>query len=160
MQISLIIFTTILPPLILISRVSGSAIVSLSPGPMIYIYIHISNALNTAAMSWDVIMTEMPTLGFVQRYQSVFGFDDAFMAKLSAVSDKCGYTSYSAKHVNYPPTAGVLPLPGQNVEFDNGCDIWDMAIDQALLLNPAFNIYRIFDVVRHHPPTHYAGSRP
>jgi carboxypeptidase D len=111
-----------------------------------------SHLPTTAALSWDVMTMMMPTLGFVQRYQSVFGFDDAFMAKLSAVSDKCGYTSYSANHVKYPPTAGALPLPGHDVEFDAGCDIWDMVVDQALLLNPAFNIYRIFDVVR--PPLH------
>jgi len=51
-----------------------------------------------------------------------------------------------AKHVTYPPQ-GLLPLPGKSTEFDKGCDVWDMIFDAALLVNPAFNIYRIFDTV-------------
>ena len=51
------------------------------------------------------------------------------------------------KHVTFPPK-GLLPLPGKSVEADRGCDVWDLIFDAALLVNPAFNIYRIFDTVR------------
>ena len=54
------------------------------------------------------------------------------------------YAGYVEKHVTFPPK-GLLPLPGKSVEADRGCDVWDLIFDAALLVNPAFNIYRIFD---------------
>jgi len=50
------------------------------------------------------------------------------------------------KYVTYPPQ-GLLPLPGKSTAFDPGCDVWDEIFNAALLVNPAFNIYRIFDMV-------------
>jgi carboxypeptidase D len=50
------------------------------------------------------------------------------------------------KYVTYPPR-GLLPLPGKSTEFDEGCDVWDEIFNAALIVNPAFNIYRIFDTV-------------
>lgn len=99
-----------------------------------------------AAMSWDVIQSELGTLAFVQKYRHVFGFDNAFMDKLTRMSGQCGYTSFMDTHVTYPPK-GKIPLPGKDVTFDEGCDVWGMVYDQALLINPAWNLYRIFDVV-------------
>jgi hypothetical protein len=48
--------------------------------------------------------------------------------------------------VTYPP-AGLLPLPGDSVEAAEGCDVWDDIFNNALIINPAFNIYRIWDTV-------------
>lgn len=59
----------------------------------------------------------------------------------------CNYANYSATHLTYPPK-GLLPLPGESVEADEGCDVWDEIFDAALLINPAFDIYRVFDTVR------------
>lgn len=66
------------------------------------------------------------------------------MAQLDAKALACGYSDYSEKYVTYPPT-GLLPLPGGNIEFAEGCDLWDEIFNAALIVNPAFNIYRIFD---------------
>ena len=41
----------------------------------------------------------------------------------------------------------MLPLPGQNTTADQGCDLWMEIFNATLLVNPAFNVYRIFDVV-------------
>lgn len=68
------------------------------------------------------------------------------MAQIDALADSCGYTNYSATHVTFPPK-GPLPLPGKSVEGDRGCRVWDQIFDAALLVNPAFDIYRIFDTV-------------
>jgi len=67
-----------------------------------------------------------------------------FLAHLDSVAAQCGYTDYMSKHVTYPPK-GLLPLPGKSIFGDKGCDVWDMIFDAALLVNPAFNVYRIFD---------------
>ena len=51
-----------------------------------------------------------------------------------------------SKHVTYPPQ-GLLPLPGTLTWYDEGCDVWDMIFNAALLVNPAFNTFRVFDTV-------------
>lgn len=52
------------------------------------------------------------------------------------------------KYVTYPPR-GLLPLPGVSTDGDQSedCDVWDEIFYAALLVNPAFNMYHIFDTV-------------
>ena len=66
------------------------------------------------------------------------------MAQLDALAGRCNYAGYFDKHVTYPPK-GLLPLPGKSTSADPGCDAWDIIFEAALIVNPAFNIYRIFD---------------
>jgi hypothetical protein len=49
-------------------------------------------------------------------------------------------------YVTYPPQ-GLLPLPGGSPIITRDCDVWDEILSAALIVNPAFNIYRIFDTV-------------
>jgi carboxypeptidase D len=62
----------------------------------------------------------------------------------------CKYTGYAEKYLTYPPN-GLLPLPGKSIEADEGCDVWDEIFNASLIVNPAFNIYRIFDTVSASP---------
>jgi carboxypeptidase D len=50
------------------------------------------------------------------------------------------------KYVTYPPS-GLLPLPGTSTDSDLGCDVWDEIVNAALIVNPAFDFYHIFDTV-------------
>jgi hypothetical protein len=93
-----------------------------------------------------VVQAEIPALPFVKKYANVFSFNSTFMASLEATSQKCGYTNYIEKYVTYPPK-GPLPLPGGTTDISDECDIWTAIIEAALEINPAFNLYRIFDVV-------------
>ena len=68
------------------------------------------------------------------------------MAQMDATAEKCGYTNYSAQHLTFPPQ-GLLPLPGGRTRAAPGCGLWDTIFDAALVVNPAFNVYRIFDTV-------------
>ncbi|KAI0368444.1 alpha/beta-hydrolase [Pilatotrama ljubarskyi] len=95
-------------------------------------------------LGWDVVQTQIPAVDFVHKYQGVFSFNQTFMAHLNSVAARCGYTGYFQKHVTYPPR-GLLPLPGNSTRADPGCDVWDEIFDAALAVNPAFNVYRIFD---------------
>jgi carboxypeptidase D len=65
-----------------------------------------------------------------------------FMKQIDAIAAKCNYAGYINKYVTFPPK-GLLPLPGKSTGAD--CDVWDLIFNAALLVNPAFNIYRIFD---------------
>lgn len=69
-----------------------------------------------------------------------------YMAHLEKKAAKCNYTGYMDTYVTYPPT-GLLPLPGDSVEYAKGCDVWDDIFNNALIINPAFDIYRIWDTV-------------
>ncbi|PFH45326.1 hypothetical protein AMATHDRAFT_71834 [Amanita thiersii Skay4041] len=96
------------------------------------------------SLSWDVVQEQIPAVDFVHKYENVFALNQTFMAELDQVAERCGYAGYIDKHVTFPPQ-GRLPLPGKSVFADPGCDVWDLIFDAALRVNPAFDIYRIFD---------------
>ena len=68
------------------------------------------------------------------------------MAHLDAQAAACNFTGYFDEFVTYPPK-GLLPLPNNSSRTPRGCDLWDEIFDAALIVNPAFDIYRIFDTV-------------
>ena len=68
------------------------------------------------------------------------------MRYLDQKNKECNYAGYLNKYLQYPPQ-GPLPLPGTSTDADPGCDLWTEIFDAALAINPAFDIYRIFDVV-------------
>ena len=69
------------------------------------------------------------------------------MAELEKISADCNYTGYAQKYLTYPPTTPVFPLPGisDDPEFVY-CDIWNHIFRAALVLNPAFDIYFIYQM--------------
>ncbi len=69
------------------------------------------------------------------------------MAQIDDVAARCGYAGYVDSYLTYPPR-GPLPLPGNSTIYDDGCNVWQMILDAALIVNPGFNYYRIFDNVR------------
>jgi len=100
--------------------------------------------INDPVIGWDVAQSQIPAVDFVHKYEHVFAFNQTFLAHLDSVAAACNYSGYMKKHVTYPPR-GLLPLPGTSIGFDPGCDVWDEIFNAALLVNPAFNIYHIFD---------------
>ncbi|KAI0269342.1 Alpha/Beta hydrolase protein [Gloeopeniophorella convolvens] len=100
--------------------------------------------ISDPVIGWDVVQTQIPAVNFVHKYENVFALNQTFLAHLDSVAAACNYSDYMEKFVTYPPQ-GLLPLPGKSTENDPGCDVWDEIFSAALLVNPAFNIYRIFD---------------
>ncbi|KAG8813069.1 hypothetical protein FRC17_001683 [Serendipita sp. 399] len=96
-------------------------------------------------LGWDVVQNQIPAVNFVHKYENVFAFNQTFMKELDKINKKCGYANYMDKYLKYPPR-GKLPLPGHSTQFDPGCDVWTLIFEAALIINPAFNVYRIFDV--------------
>jgi carboxypeptidase D len=69
------------------------------------------------------------------------------MAEIEKISAHCNYTGYTEKFLTYPPTTSVFPLPGKSEDPEGDyCDLWGLIVDAALVLNPAFDIYFIYQM--------------
>ncbi|KAF8319697.1 alpha/beta-hydrolase [Clavulina sp. PMI_390] len=104
------------------------------------------------SVSWDIVTEYIPAVSFAQKWQSVLGFTDSFMAKLESQAQTCGFANYTEKYATYPPK-GKLPLPSQAyrgipnyANITSKCTTWDDILNEALNVNPNFNMYRILDV--------------
>ncbi|CAD6567715.1 MAG: hypothetical protein CYPHOPRED_002019 [Cyphobasidiales sp. Tagirdzhanova-0007] len=95
--------------------------------------------------STDLVQTEIPAVPFVDNWAPLFNLNSTFTASIHEQAQTCGYTNYMDEYLKYPP-AGPLPLPNGTVDGSGACDLWDSIFAAALLPNPAFNVYRIFDV--------------
>ncbi|KAJ3506989.1 hypothetical protein NMY22_g17076 [Coprinellus aureogranulatus] len=96
------------------------------------------------SLTYDVVQQQIPAVDFVHKYENVFALNNTMMSHLDETAEKCGYTDYMKTYVTYPPN-GTLPLPNNTAKVEPECDVWDMIFEAALQINPAFNIYRIFD---------------
>ncbi|KAI0687232.1 Alpha/Beta hydrolase protein [Earliella scabrosa] len=98
-------------------------------------------------IGWMAAQTQIPAVDFVHKYDPVFSLNRTFMAKLDVIAEECQYAGYLEKYVTYPPN-GLLPLFGNTdptTDPNDPCDVWSLIHDAALLVNPGFNYYRIFD---------------
>lgn len=102
--------------------------------------------LGSPVLGEYVTQVEVPSVNFVHKNENVFGFNQSFLAYIDQVADSCNYTSYLSKYLTYPPPPAPFPLPGSSTTADPGCDLFDDIVSAALVLNPAFNVYRIFDM--------------
>jgi carboxypeptidase D len=109
---------------------------------------------------------QVPSVDFVHKNLNVFPFksfpfiltlhifdshpafvSQSFLAQIDQIADKCNYNSYLKKYLTYPPPPAPFAFPGTSTEADPGCDVYSEIIGAALILNPAFDVYRIFDMV-------------
>ncbi|KAH9963660.1 Alpha/Beta hydrolase protein [Russula compacta] len=102
--------------------------------------------LGSPAFSETVIAAQVPAVNFVHKNQNVFPFNQSFLAYIDDLANRCNYDSYLEKYLTYPPPPAPFPLPGTSTVADPGCDAWTAIFEAVLLLNPAFNVYRIFDM--------------
>lgn len=126
---------------------------------------------STAALTDDTVTEQAPAVNFVHKNLNVFSFksfqfllsphtvvlrpafvSQSFLTQIDQAADTCNYNSYLQKYLTYPPPPAPFPLPGTS---DPSCDVWDTILEAALLLNPAFDIYRIFDMVHYVLPIHF-----
>lgn len=77
------------------------------------------------------------SLDYAIAMKQTLNLTDAQIAKVKAASDKCGYTGYTAKNLNYPPKGR---LPAYNKD---GCDTQDVLFEQAMASNSYFNVYKV-----------------
>ncbi|KAI0280491.1 alpha/beta-hydrolase [Russula aff. rugulosa BPL654] len=101
--------------------------------------------INDPVIGWESVQSDIPAVGFVHKYEHVFAFNQTFLAHLDSVAAKCNFADYMEKYVTYPPR-GLLPLPTSTDADLNCAGVWEEIFEAALIVNPAFNIYQIFDM--------------
>uniref|UniRef100_A0A0W0FQP4 Carboxypeptidase n=1 Tax=Moniliophthora roreri TaxID=221103 RepID=A0A0W0FQP4_MONRR len=87
--------------------------------------------------------TTVPTFTFLQKYENVFSLNQSYMNTIRQIDQDCGLTEYLNKYLAAPP-AGPIPLHPR-VRDDICGNIWNNITEAVLLVNPAFNLYRVFD---------------
>ncbi|TDZ61158.1 putative serine carboxypeptidase [Colletotrichum trifolii] len=99
--------------------------------------------------SVDSVGEEIPVLSFVERWDTVFRFNDTFRRSLREASDKCGYGAYMKKFLVFPPNGFQPPIP-PGVDEDGNisaeCDIWTKVTEAVSELNPCFSVYTVTDL--------------
>ena len=85
---------------------------------------------------------QIPAVSFVYTHQNIFNFNASFLSYLDEQNKKCGYENYSQNYATYPPSGPLPMLSSSNLAE---CDLWSAIFAAALIINPAFNIYRITD---------------
>jgi carboxypeptidase D len=95
------------------------------------------------SISSNVLQSQIPAVPFVHTNQNIFNFNASFLSYLDEQNKKCNYENYTQLYATYPPS-GPLPIFSSFSNKDE-CDLWDAIFNAALIINPAFNIYRITD---------------
>jgi carboxypeptidase D len=89
------------------------------------------------------MQAEIPAVPFVHTHQNIFNFNASFLSYLDGQNTKCGFENYTKMYATYPSNG---PLPTlSSLANTNECDLWSVIFYAALIINPAFNIYRITD---------------
>ena len=92
------------------------------------------------------LRSEVSTASLCFPLQDLTSRSQTFMAEIDAIAERCGYAGYIEEFVTFPPK-GQLPFPSGSSRTAPGCNVRDLIFDAALAINPAFDIYRIFDTV-------------
>ena len=72
----------------------------------------------------------------------MFNFNDSFIQELTELDGSCGYSAYRDQYLTFPPS-GVQPPLFFNYSANASCDIFNLADNAALDVNPCFDIYEI-----------------
>lgn len=74
----------------------------------------------------------------VYSLEADLGFNDTIVAQLNETDTSCGFASYRATYLTYPP-----PGPQPTANDTGNCNIWGDVIDYAESFNPCFNVYDV-----------------
>ena len=83
-----------------------------------------------------------PAVPALNKYASVFGLNDSFMADINERAVSCGYIEFLDYALSFPPPT-KLPS-GPNISAP-GCAVWDDIVTAAITVNPCFNFYHLTD---------------
>lgn len=93
------------------------------------------------------VAKDIPVARFANFWSNIFGFNDSFAATLGPRSTECGYEEYMDKYITYPAVeqqpAALPGLQPDQVDYLDGCGLWDDVLSAARDVNPCFSLYTI-----------------
>ncbi|WPG98619.1 Hypothetical protein R9X50_00141200 [Acrodontium crateriforme] len=101
-------------------------------------------SINDPSIGEGLVAQYVPIQPYVEYWSQLFYLNDTFRSHLKKAADKCGYTAYINKYLQFPPPKGPFPVPNPD-ENDDDCDIFSLAANGISDANPCFNIYHITD---------------
>lgn len=108
-------------------------------------YFNLSGAaINDPILGDETLQQAVPILPYVEYWDNLFSFNQTFMNRLRQANDRCNYTSYYEKYLQFPPPPGPFPVQ-PDIYSNPGCDILDSVYAAVQERNPCFNIYHITD---------------
>lgn len=74
-------------------------------------------------------------VGYLNKFNDIFGLNDTFLAAINSRADACGYTEFMENALQFPP-AGQIPSAPSSTR--DGCSVWADIVIAALYVNPCF----------------------
>lgn len=87
-------------------------------------------------------MALVPAVDFVDQWSGLFSFNSTFTSYLHSQAEHCGYTSFLAKYLTFPPP-GPFPSSPQFGATSGNCNLWDEILNAVFLTNPCFDLYQV-----------------
>lgn len=107
-------------------------------------------AINDPIIGDGTVQQQIILADYVEYWNNLLFLNDSFLEDFRAVHDKCGYTEYQDKYLQFPPPQGSFPVLSGPVRANNySCDQFDNAYAAILEVNPCFNIYHISETCPH-----------
>ncbi|KAL4890848.1 Alpha/Beta hydrolase protein [Aspergillus ambiguus] len=91
---------------------------------------------------YDYVQQEAPAVPFVQQNANLFNFNASFMEELNSLHKSCGYQEFIDEYLVFPPS-GAQPPKFFNYTSEGDCDVFDMIYNEALLVNPCWDVYEV-----------------
>lgn len=107
-------------------------------------YYNLSGALayDPCIGSFVYAQEEIPALPYILENANMLNFNDSFIRQLTEMDQSCGYAAYRDQYLTFPPS-GVQPPLFFNYTSNVSCDVFDLADNAALDVNPCFDIYEV-----------------
>ncbi|KAF2963487.1 hypothetical protein GQX73_g10083 [Xylaria multiplex] len=90
----------------------------------------------------DIVQEAVTTVPFVDYHHNLMPFNNSFSEYIHGLHDSCGFADYNERYLTYPPP-GPQPSNFTETVSDECAGIWEVVLDNALSLNPCFDVYQV-----------------
>ena len=101
-------------------------------------------AINDPIIGDETLQQAVPIVPYIDYWANLFSLNQSFVDEIHQANDRCNYTSYYNKYLQFPPPKGPFPVL-KDLYSNPGCDVLDSVYSAVLERNPCFNIYHITD---------------
>ena len=107
-------------------------------------------AINDPLIGDETNQQQTVIVPFIEYWQNLIYMNSTYLAALQKRAASCKYTEYFEKYLTFPPPKGSFPvLPDPYASKTYRCDMFDIAYEAILDVNPCFNIYHITETCPH-----------